>query len=329
MYDGQIPNELTFYLKLDDAIVIVDENCLIIEVNKKYEKTTGNNRESIIGLPVECLNLNEMNPLIMNKLNITLSNGDQLSRILKNLKKSTELRYYYVTIIPIKINKKVYYVGIIKIAEQIALKKENQKEQQEQFRVIALSSEMRDSEIARHLFAVQKLTEKFLLCLNEDKRYTLSVEYINKVINASILHDIGKSSIPESILYKPGTLTFVERKIIETHTLIGVDILRKISNNLNIDDITIANNIIKFHHEKWDGTGYPVGLKGIKIPFEARVLAIVDVYVALISKRIYRDKWSQQEAISYLKKQSGIHFDPDLVETFINKVINANYYSDD
>lgn len=316
----QIPEELTYYLKLGDAVAIVDENRLILDVNTKYEEITGSKRESLIGLYAEYLNSNVV-PINRNRL---LSNGEPWSGIIPNLYQSTERKYYSVTMTPLKINEKVYYIVVMRSEEQLALAKDNLKEL---YKVIALSSEIRDRGIAEHLNGVQSLTEKFLFILKEEKKYNLSMEYISEIICCSILHDIGKSGIPESILYKPGPLTFYERKIMEMHPLIGVDVLLEISKELNnrlVDDLDIASNIIKFHHEKWDGTGYPLGLKGAQIPLEARIIAIVDVYDALSSQRPYKEAWPQEKAIDYLKSQKGIQFDPYLIDIFINKVVKIN-----
>ncbi|MGE6517558.1 HD-GYP domain-containing protein [Lysinibacillus sphaericus] len=210
-----------------------------------------------------------------------------------------------------------------KIPDELTYSKEEQKDL---FKVLAISSEIRDIGIVEHLLRVQKLTEKLVLALNEERKNSLPVEYIDKIIYYSILHDIGKSGIPESVLYKPGPLTFYERKIIEMHPLIGIEVLHKISDVMNynlFENMEIASNIIKYHHEKWDGTGYPEGLKGEAIPLEARIIAIVDVYDALVSKRSYKESWSKEEALTYLKEQKGIHFEPSLVDAFI-KVIDKS-----
>ncbi|MGE7090161.1 HD domain-containing phosphohydrolase [Lysinibacillus sp. NPDC048646] len=326
MYERQIPDELTYYLKLGDAVVITDENLIILEVNNQYKNITGYKRETIIGSPAEFLNSN-MQPIMYKSLRSALSNGKSWSGVMGDIKKSSGSWYSTITITPIKINEQIYYVGITRSAEQLVVQDNHRRkeEQKELFKVLAISSEIRDTGIVEHLLSVQKLTEKFLLTLTEEKIYSLPVKYIDKIIQYSILHDIGKSGIPESILYKPGPLTFYERKIIEMHPLIGVEVLHKISDGMNyklFDDIEIASNIIKYHHEKWDGTGYPDGLKGEDIPFEARIIAIVDVYDALISKRSYKKSWSKKEALSYLKEQKGIQFDPFLVDAFLERVID-------
>ncbi|MFY0519565.1 HD domain-containing phosphohydrolase [Lysinibacillus sp. UGB7] len=328
MIKRKIPDELTYYLKLGDAVVITDDNQIILEVNNQYEIITGHKRESIIGTTAEFLNSN-MKPIILYKsLKNALKNGKSWSGVLVDIKKTSELWYSFITMTPIKVHEQVYYVGITRIAEQLVVEENNRakEEQKDLFKVLAISSEIRDIGIVEHLLRVQKLTEKLVLALNEERKNSLPVEYIDKIIYYSILHDIGKSGIPESVLYKPGPLTFYERKIIEMHPLIGIEVLHKISDVMNynlFENMEIASNIIKYHHEKWDGTGYPEGLKGEAIPLEARIIAIVDVYDALVSKRSYKESWSKEEALTYLNEQKGIHFEPSLVDAFI-KVIDKS-----
>lgn len=325
----KIPKELTYYLKLGDAVVIVDKNQLIIDVNQQYETITGYKREFLIELPVESLK-SSVTPFVMYKsVKSTLKKGQPWSGTMVHVNKSLELRYSFITITPIEIKGNIYYVGVMRLAEQLLIDEVNQKkvEHKELFQLLALSSEMRDVNIAEHLLNVQNLAEELLLSLFEDRTYNLSLEYVSKIIEYSVLHDIGKSGIPESILYKTGPLTVYEKKIVKMHPLMGVDVLNKLSNEMNnkvFDDKKIAENIIKYHHENWDGTGYPMGLKGEEIPFEARVISIVDVYDALVSDRAYKKAWTKEEALSYLKEQKGIKFDPNLVEVFIEKVIQQD-----
>ncbi|KOS63542.1 hypothetical protein AN161_06880 [Lysinibacillus sp. FJAT-14222] len=308
---------------------MVDENQLIIDVNQQYETITGYKREVLIGLPVESLK-SSVTPFVMYKpLKSTLKKGQPWSGTMVHVNKSLELRYSFITITPIEIKGIIYYVGVMRLAEQLLIDEVNQKkiEHKELFQLLALSSEMRDVNIAEHLLNVQNLVEELLLSLFEDRTYNLSLEYVSKIIEYSVLHDIGKSGIPESILYKTGPLTIYEKKIIKMHPLMGIDVLNKLSNEMNnkiFDDKKIAENIIKYHHENWDGTGYPMGLKGEEIPFEARVISIVDVYDALVSDRAYKKAWTKEEALSYLKEQKAIKFDPHLVEVFIEKVIQKD-----
>jgi PAS domain S-box-containing protein len=130
----------------------------------------------------------------------------------------------------------------------------------------------------------------------------------------TLLHDIGKMGVPDSILRKPGLLTPEERKTMEQHPIYAYNLLK------SIDYLQPALSIPHLHHEKWDGTGYPHGLKGEVIPLAARLFALVDVFDALTSDRPYRKAWSVEQAVEYIKEQSGKHFDPSLVDVFLNYI---------
>lgn len=133
---------------------------------------------------------------------------------------------------------------------------------------------------------------------------------------ASTMHDIGKIAIPDAILKKPGRLTPEEFEIIKEHPVIGHKILSK--SHLTV--LTLAADIAHCHHEKFDGSGYPRGLKGKAIPLSARLLAILDVFDAMTHKRIYKDASSVDDALSYIQSQKGFHFDPELVDLFIQHI---------
>lgn len=127
----------------------------------------------------------------------------------------------------------------------------------------------------------------------------------------ALLHDIGKIGIPDAILLKRGSLTEEEWAIMKMHTVYGYRMLNRISY------LRGAIDIPRYHHEKWDGSGYPEGLKGTEIPLPARIFAVVDVWDALTSDRPYRKAWSKKEAMDYIKEKSGVEFDPRVVEVFI------------
>ncbi|WP_432741519.1 HD-GYP domain-containing protein [Methylobacter sp. G7] len=138
----------------------------------------------------------------------------------------------------------------------------------------------------------------------------LSCESIHDLIGGAFLHDVGKIGIRDQILLKPGKLTPEEFKVMKTHVSLGVDILSKSSWLMG------ALDVVEFHHEKYDGSGYLQGLKGEAIPLNARIFAIVDVFDALTSKRPYKESWTAVDAIAALKRDSGSHFDPQLVSAF-------------
>jgi putative two-component system response regulator len=130
---------------------------------------------------------------------------------------------------------------------------------------------------------------------------------------ASAMHDAGKIGIPDRILLKPGRLEQTERRLMQTHTTIGANILSGSSSPL----LQMAEEIALTHHERWDGSGYPRGLRGDEIPIPGRICAIVDVFDALMSARTYKDAWTLDAALDELRKGRGTHFDPELLDTFI------------
>jgi HD-GYP domain-containing protein (c-di-GMP phosphodiesterase class II) len=140
-----------------------------------------------------------------------------------------------------------------------------------------------------------------------------SEESMVQVRRGAILHDVGKMGIPDTILLKPGPLDSQEWEIMQRHPKYAYDMLS------HIEYLKPSLTIPLFHHEKWDGTGYPEGLKGEEIPLEARIFAVVDVYDALTSDRPYRPAWDKDRAIEYIREQSGRHFDPQVVELFLKE----------
>ena len=134
---------------------------------------------------------------------------------------------------------------------------------------------------------------------------------------SSQLHDVGKISIPDSILLKPGKLLDMEFEIMKSHTVIGAEIIEKMEKNTRDHDfIRYAKGFAEYHHEKWNGSGYPHKLEGLDIPLEGRLMAIVDVYDALVSDRPYKKAFSPENAEKIICKDSGSHFDPELVRMF-------------
>jgi HD-GYP domain-containing protein (c-di-GMP phosphodiesterase class II) len=132
------------------------------------------------------------------------------------------------------------------------------------------------------------------------------------VKNASMLHDIGKVAIPDHILLKTGKLSDEEYNKMKTHTFYGGKILEGAKSKI----LQVAHKMSLFHHENYDGTGYPFGLKGSKIPIEARILSVADVFDALCMKRIYKKAWKISEAYKYMIEHSGSEFDPEVIEAF-------------
>jgi putative two-component system response regulator len=137
---------------------------------------------------------------------------------------------------------------------------------------------------------------------------------LEDLFSAAPMHDVGKIGIPDAILRKPGKLDDEELRVMRQHPEIGARIIGEQKDGM----LAMAHRIALAHHEKWDGTGYPMGLAGTAIPLEARIVAIADVFDALTSKRPYKAAWTFEATTAYLREQSGRHFDPELVELFLS-----------
>jgi putative two-component system response regulator len=185
--------------------------------------------------------------------------------------------------------------------------------------IMASVMEVRNGESGRHVTHIEKLTELLLgdLARRSDK-YSLGNEERSSIALASALHDIGKMSIDDAILNKPGRLTPEEFEIMKTHTTIGADMLRNLDRHHEGSALLdYAYQIARWHHERWDGTGYPDGLKGDDIPIAAQVVSVADVYDALTSVRVYKDAISQEEAIRMILDGECGAFNPLLIECLL------------
>ncbi len=179
--------------------------------------------------------------------------------------------------------------------------------------LLARAAEFRDNETGAHILRMSHLSA--LLA----RRLGWPDGDCELMLNASSLHDVGKIAIPDSILLKPGPLTADERTIMETHTVKGAAILQSSDNEM----IRMAAEIAVSHHEKWDGSGYPHALKSDAIPESARIVAVADVFDALTSRRPYKTAWTIDRAVHYLRQQSGLHFDPAVVDAFCASIDDA------
>lgn len=176
---------------------------------------------------------------------------------------------------------------------------------QESIKALLRTLSARDSYTGFHSIRVTNLVLDFARSLG------LSSQELQVLVNAGYLHDIGKIGISDTILLKPGPLTLSERAIIQTHPVIGEKIVEPLGFSSE------EKNIILLHHERWDGQGYPRGLKETNIPFLCRVLALADVFDALTSNRPYRQAFTVPEALEEIETQAGCQFDPDLTQKFI------------
>lgn len=177
-------------------------------------------------------------------------------------------------------------------------------------RRLGRAAEYRDNETGLHIIRMSYISVII------GRAASMSEEDLDLLLNASPMHDIGKIGVPDQILLKPGKFEPEEWEIMKTHAQIGADILSGDDSPM----MAMAREIALTHHEKWDGSGYPNGLKGESIPLVGRISAIADVFDALTSARPYKKAWEVDAAVDYIKEQSGKHFDPQLIEYFIENL---------
>ncbi|MDU1141888.1 HD domain-containing phosphohydrolase [Aeromonas rivipollensis] len=197
---------------------------------------------------------------------------------------------------------------------------ENDLIQQVSIRALAHLAEIRDPETGNHILRTQAYVRLLASALAGHPRFagTLSPAYIDLLSRSAPLHDIGKVGIPDQILLKPGKLTPEEWQIMRTHAKLGSDAIEEAERDMEqpLAFLTLAKEIAHWHHEKWDGSGYPDGLCGDAIPLSARLMALADVFDALINARVYKPAMSYEEARALILSGSGRHFDPDIAAAF-------------
>lgn len=208
--------------------------------------------------------------------------------------------------------------------EELVKKRTYQLEKMQEaiFKALGTLAEYRDPETGGHIQRTQEYL-KILAChLSSNPKFKeyLTEENINLLYSSAPLHDIGKVGIPDNILLKPSKLTDEEFEKMKEHTTYGYNAI--VASESELDDETIAflrfaKELTYTHQEKWDGSGYPQGLKGEEIPISGRIMAIADVYDALISKRAYKKPFTHEKATEILKEGRGTHFDPDMIDAFI------------
>jgi response regulator RpfG family c-di-GMP phosphodiesterase len=201
-------------------------------------------------------------------------------------------------------------------------RRERDRAQQATILALARLAEQRDNDTGQHLQRLAAYCRITAHALREDGRHveTLTDDWIRDLELSSALHDIGKVGIPDAILLKPAKLTPEEWAIMKSHADVGAATLDGVIREFGPTRfLVMGRDIAGGHHEKWDGTGYPRGLRGERIPLAARILALVDVYDALTSVRPYKKAWTHADAIDWISQRSGTHFDPELAETFVSR----------
>ena len=199
-------------------------------------------------------------------------------------------------------------IGLVSLGMANELQKKRTKLEQQNRQTMGMLAtlvEARDTDAGAHLHSIQE----FSIALA--RRLGFSEKDAREIAYASMMHDVGKANVPDSVLKKPGKLTAEERRIMRDHTAWGDQLL---SEN---GDFELARVVARSHHEHWDGSGYPDGLSGPDIPLVARIVAVADIYDALISKRPYKEAWTQLEAIREIERIAGSDLDPQIAGAFI------------
>jgi len=214
---------------------------------------------------------------------------------------------------------------------------ENEITQEVSIRALAHLAETRDPETGNHLRRTQEYVRILAMALQEHPGFApfLTDRNIQLLAKSAPLHDIGKVGIPDHILLKPGKLDPDEWKIMQTHARIGREAIEHAESDAEqrVEFLVLAKEIAHYHHERWDGSGYPEGLAGDAIPIPARLMALADVFDALITRRFYEPPMPSDQARNIIAAESGRHFDPNVVEAFLASfgqfMAVAERYSDD
>ena len=212
------------------------------------------------------------------------------------------------------------------LSENLAVQNERMKTMQAGVIIgIANLIESRDSSTGAHVKNTSNYVSMLAHAAKDAGIYpeTINDSFIEMVISVAPLHDIGKISVPDSILQKPGKLTEEEFEIMKNHAIEGGKLIHQVLEDTNDEEyIKVAYEVATYHHEKWNGKGYPEGLKGKEIPISARLMAIADVYDALTMERVYKKAFTEEQALAIIEADIGLHFDPVLSTLFVKLMRN-------
>ena len=282
-------------------------------VNNKFMQLTLFSKEELIGADYRIFKHPDISDKIFEDLDSLLDSKKIYNGILKNKSKNNETYWINITIIPIKDDNEmvIEYMWIINdLTELFNLNEEIQSTQKEIIYKMGEIGETRSKETGHHVKRVAEYSELFALLLGLDKKEA------NILLVASPMHDIGKVGIPDDILKKPGKLTVEEFEIMKEHSMIGYNILK----DSKRDILKAAAIVAKEHHEKYDGSGYPLGLKGEEIHIYGRITALADVFDALGSQRCYKNAWEDEKIFELFQNEKGKHFDPKLIDLFFDNL---------
>jgi len=290
-----------------------DTKGIITYVNDKFCETAKYSREELIGQNHNIVRSHDVSSLIFKHMWKTIQNKHTWTGLIKNRAKDGSAYFVEATVMPILDKKSniVEYISIrTDLTKEVELKEDILATQEEILHTFGELGEWRSKETGDHVNRVSLYSEILA------KAYGCNDEDIKLIKMASPMHDIGKVIIPDNILLKPAKLSEEEFKLMKEHTVYGYDIFKKSRHKLLQTVALIAYE----HHEKWDGTGYPRAIKGENIHLFGRITAIADIFDALIHERVYKRAWGIEETLDYLKSESGLSFEPKLVDLFMENI---------
>ena len=304
-----------YEMAINESSILTKSNLKgkITFVNEKFCDISGYSEQELIGKPHNIIRHPDTPSSVFKELWSTIKEGKCWQGIIKNRKKDGASYWVSTTIIPIK-NKKNEIKEYISIRHDLTkvfeLHEEIEETQRELVYKLGEIGETRSKETGNHVKRVAQYSKDLAML------YGLSKKDCEILFAASPMHDIGKVGIPDEILKKPGKLTTEEFNIMKSHSTIGYNILKGSQRPV----LKAAATIAKEHHEKYDGTGYPRGLKGQEIHIFGRITALADVFDALGSDRYYKKAWEDEKIFNLIKEEKGKHFDPILVDLFMNNI---------
>jgi len=290
-----------------------DTKGVITYVNDKFCEISKYSKEELIGQNHNIVRSPDVSKNIFKNMWATIQNKQIWNGLVKNRTKDGDAYFVEATIIPIldSDNEIVEYISMrTDITKEIELREDIVATQEEVLSTLGELGEWRSKETGDHVNRVALYSE--LLA----REYGCSESDAELLKMASPMHDIGKVIIPDNILLKPGKLTDEEFVIMKDHTVYGWEIFHKSKHPLLQTAALIAHQ----HHEKWDGSGYPRELKGLDIHIFGRITAIADVFDALSHERVYKKAWEMERVLEFLKSESGVSFEPKLVDIFLENI---------
>jgi len=300
-----------------NIIIRIDINRNITFVNEAFCEVSGFSKEEVVGKPYSMLKDKNTSiqeyTLEINKMFKAMDERKVLTTKIANRKKDGSTFYCKAISYPLlDKNGDIYeYMGVRHdITDIEKLHKELEDTQRELIYRLGEVGETRSKETGNHVKRVANYSRILAL------KYGLSTEESNRLFSASPMHDIGKIGISDDILNKPGKLDKNEWDVMRTHSTIGYEILKNSTRPI----LQAAATVAYTHHEKWDGSGYPIGLKGEEIHIFGRITAIADVFDALGSDRVYKEAWPLEKILDFFKEQKGKHFDPELIDIFFDNL---------